>query len=79
MATAKLSPLATHERDNFNTLKRAAKHGDMCLVRAVRKSDQKEVALVCAMGRDKDGNYCPTPFAVMVEGNPYELFEDPTV
>lgn len=63
---------------NFETLRAAAVNDDLALVLATRKSDGVAVALVCAMGRDADGNYCPAPLAVMVEGNPYELFDDPT-
>jgi hypothetical protein len=61
------------DRANFETLLQAAKNGDLALVSAVRKSDGAKVALVCAMGRDGEAFY-PTPFAVMVEGNPFELF-----
>ena len=66
-------------RHNFELLHKAAKHHDLCLVSAIRKADQRPVALVCAMNRDANGNYCPAPIAVMIEGNPFELFEDPTV
>ncbi len=66
-------------RENFNTLLRAAGQRDLALVSAIRKADQKPVALVCAMQRNEDFTIMPVPFAVMVEGNPFELFEDPTV
>ena len=63
---------------NFEVLKVAADNGDLALVSAIRKSDQQPVALICAMNRDPEtGDYMPAPLAVMVEGNPYELFEDP--
>jgi len=71
-------PLTEGYKANFATLERAAKSGDLALVSAIRKSDQAPVALVCAMSRE-DGMFYPIPLAVMVEGNPYELFEDPTV
>jgi hypothetical protein len=63
---------------NFETLKKAVESGDLALLSAIRKSDQKPVALVCAMNRAENGDYCPVPIAVMCEGNPYEDFEDPT-
>lgn len=66
-------------RNNFDTLLRASKSDDIALISAIRKADQKPVALVCAMQRNKDQTITPVPFAVMVEGNPFELFEDPTV
>jgi hypothetical protein len=71
-------PLSEEDCANFETLRRAHRSGDLALVSAIRKADGKQVALVCAMGRDEKGNYCPVPLAVMVEGNPYELFHDPT-
>jgi len=67
---------------NFETLQKAAANGDLCLVSAIRKADRQPVALVCAMNIEHDPAtgeklFCPAPLAVMVEGNPYELFEDP--
>lgn len=71
-------PLQPGDKANFKTIQRAADAGHLCLLSAIRKSDGKQVSLVCAMGRDGD-DYMPTPLAVMVEGNPYELFHDPTI
>jgi hypothetical protein len=66
-------------RANFQTMLQASDNGDLALVSAIRKADQQPVALVCAMQRNDDQTITPVPFAVMVEGNPFELFEDPTV
>lgn len=66
-------------RRNFQTMFKAGKNGDLALVSAVRKADQKPVALVCAMQVNKDDTITPIPFAVMCEGNPFEDFEDPTL
>lgn len=66
------------DRDNFETLKQALSNGDLALVSAIRKQDQQPVALVCAIGRG-GSDYFLTPLAVMVEGNPFEDFEDPTI
>jgi hypothetical protein len=62
---------------NFTTLRKACMNGDLALVSAIRKSDQAGVALICAMNRDGE-EICPAPLAVMIEGNPYDLFEDPS-
>jgi len=70
--------LRTGDRTNFETLLRAANDGALALVSAVRKSDQQPVALVCAMQSNDDDTITPVPFAVLVEGNPFELFDDPT-
>lgn len=64
---------------NFHTLLAAGSHGDLALVASIRKSDRRRVALVCAMSAvEGSDDIRPVPIAVMVEGNPYELFEDPT-
>ena len=64
---------------NFETLKKAHHAGDLALVSAIRKSDLNQVALVCAMsGIRGSEDLRPVPLAVMVEGNPFELFYDPT-
>jgi hypothetical protein len=71
--------LLTGYRKNFYTMLRAAKSDDLALVSAIRKADDKPVALVCAMQENPDGTITPLPLAVMVEGNPFELFHDPTL
>ena len=71
--------LCRGDRMNFDTLLRAAEDGALALVSAIRKADQQPVALVCAMQQNEDDTITPVPFAVMVDGNPFELFEDPTV
>lgn len=76
MASEKTKKLRKGDTANFKTLKQASKHGDLALVSAIRKSDGAQVALVCAMNQI-DGQIVPAPLAVMVEGNPYDLFEDP--
>jgi hypothetical protein len=78
--TTSLPPkLRKGDKANFHTLLRATDNEDLALVSAIRKADRAAVALVCAMQQDKDGTITPVPLATMVEGNPYELFEDPTV
>lgn len=66
------------DRANFDTLLRAANDGALALVSAIRRADQQPVALVCAMHQNEDNTITPVPFAVMVEGNPFDLFDDPT-
>lgn len=65
------------DKANFETLTLAGSNGALALVSAIRKADQQPVALVCAMQVDGK-TISPVPLAVMVEGNPYELFEDPS-
>lgn len=77
-AIPKPEPLSEHYKANLKTLLTAAEDGQIALVSAVRKADNKSVALVCAMQRNADDSLTPVPFAVMVEGDPFELFHDPT-
>jgi hypothetical protein len=77
--TPKPPPLLAGYRKNFETLKRAYNEGALALVSAIRKSDNRPVALVCGIQTNQDQTLTPIPFAVMVEGNPFELFHDPTV
>lgn len=71
--------LSKGHKANFKTLECALKNGDLALVSAIRKADKKHVALVCAMQRNEDDTITPIPLAEMVNGNPFELYEDPTV
>lgn len=70
-------PLREGDKANFRTLKRACKSDDLALISTTRKSDGADVALVCAIGLDNEGNALISPLAVMIEGNPYELFNPP--
>lgn len=68
--------LAPYDKTNFQTLLRAVSDGAAALVEVQRVEDGKPVAAICAIGYE-DGEYTITPFAVMVEGNPFELFNPP--
>ena len=63
---------------NFETMKRAHNEGALALVSATRASNGEAVALVCAMEILSNGDRRPIPFAEMVMGNPFELYNDPT-
>ncbi|HMS56822.1 MAG TPA: DUF6117 family protein [Fimbriimonadaceae bacterium] len=68
--------LPDHDRKNFDTLSRACEGGRVALVEVQRASDHKQVSAICAV--DFDGEtYTLTPFAVLIEGNPFELFNPP--
>lgn len=70
--------LAKGHKANFETLSRAFANQDIALVSAIRKADQQPVALICAMQRNDDKTITTIPLAEMVNGNPFELYEDPT-
>jgi hypothetical protein len=62
---------------SFNTMLRAAAGGNLALVSA-RYNDGRPAVLVCAMQTNPDKTITPVPFAIMVDGNPFEMFQDPT-
>lgn len=64
------------DKANYDTLLRAAINGDLALVDLRRKSDGKSVAGLCAIGVD-GGEFEIIPLAIMIEGNPFELFDPP--
>ncbi len=61
---------------NFETLRSAFEKGHDALVEVKRRSDGAEVAALSAVGRDAE-EFTLTPFAIMVEGNPFDLFSPP--
>lgn len=61
---------------NFGTLLEAADNGDLALVDALDRQTGQPVQLIVAVGRD-GGDYLLTPFAVLVEGNPFERYAPP--
>lgn len=68
--------LPDHDRKNFDTLSRAFQDGSAALLEVQRVSDHKRVSAICAVGFDGE-TYSFTPFAILVEGNPFELFNPP--
>ena len=72
-------PLRVGDKQNFQTIMKAAENGDLALVSAVRNSDQANVGLVCAMSAVEDlpGETMIMPLAVMVEGNPFDMYTPP--
>jgi len=64
---------------NFETLIQAVQNQDACLLEARRKADGQTVALLCAVNPEEgpERERLFIPLAVMVEGNPYEMFDPP--
>jgi hypothetical protein len=67
------------DRANFATLKRAADHGDLALMECLDKETGNKVAVVCAASLDKENMWTFTPLAVLINTNPYERYEPPTL
>lgn len=62
---------------NFHMLETAAKAGDTCIMDARDKATGKSVVLVCAAQHEADNSISMVPFAVMINGNPYEMYDPP--
>lgn len=64
--------------ENLDTLKEVFRNGHAALVGCRRKSDGVVVAMLCAVVRN-GSEYGITPFAEMVNGNPFELYDPPAL
>lgn len=69
-------PIETYHSDNFETLSTAFNRGEVCLLESIRKEDNQKVVLLCAVAYDGK-NYNLTPFAEMVNCNPFEKYLPP--
>lgn len=69
-------PCIAH-KGNFETLKRAFASGDIALMEVEIVATGERVAAICAVQRDGSGEFEFVPFAVMLNGNPYELLNPP--
>lgn len=69
--------LQKHTKTNFQTLKKAADNGDLALMECTENATGKKVPVLCAVSRGPAGDFIFTPFAVMIDGNPYEMFTPP--
>jgi hypothetical protein len=76
MAKKQKGPLVGY-KPNFVTLQMAYKNGDLCMLDAREKATGKTVALVCAVNREGE-EFAFVPIAVMIGGNPYELYDPPS-
>lgn len=65
-----------NHKKNLDTLYRAAKDKALALVECRRITDGEVVAMLCCIGFN-NGEYTITPFAEMVNGNPFELYQPP--
>ena len=63
----------------FETLLRADKNGEVCVMECTDAKTGETVIAVCAVGRDANGDFQMTPLAKMFNGNPYEELLPPDV
>jgi hypothetical protein len=63
-------------KPNFETLQEAFANGDVALMECQLKATGQPVAVIVAVNRDGD-EFGFVPFAMMFDGNPYELLNPP--
>lgn len=64
-------------KKNFETLTRAFREGQVCLLDCVEKSTGEHVAVICATQWNEEGEVDLMPFARFFNGNPYDMLEPP--
>ena len=63
---------------NFDTLRRAAKAGDLALMECTDAKTGQPRYVICAVGRYATGVFVMTPFGILHDGNPFDYFFPPT-
>lgn len=69
-------PCVAH-KENFETLKRAFAAGNVALMEVEVVATGERLAALCAVEQRADGEIDMVPFAVMLNGNPYQLLNPP--
>lgn len=64
------------DKKNFETLQRAFKNGDVCLMECTDAKTGDYRAVICAAYREGD-EIVTVPFAQLFDGNPYEMVNPP--
>lgn len=75
-------PITSGDKENFNTLLRAASNNDLCILQTKRKAGKseaigEEVILICAVNTEGDNVVGLVPLASLMRGNPFETFVGP--
>lgn len=68
--------ITDRERANFDTLRLAAAHDDLALIVVRERATGLERVALAAVAFD-GSEYAVTPFALMVDGDPFELLDPP--
>jgi hypothetical protein len=70
-------PIPLGHRTTFDTLREAFLAGDAALMQCKVTATAKAVAVLCAANRLVDGGVEFVPFAMLFNGNPYEMVNPP--
>ena len=65
------------QKTNFETLRRAFATGDVALMECQLATTGEDVAVICAVNRQDNGEFEFVPFAMFFNGNPYQLVNPP--
>jgi hypothetical protein len=67
------------QKANFETLTRAIKQDQVCLMDCIEKASGEHVAVICAVQPATDGSNQVefVPFARFFNGNPYDMLVSP--
>ena len=67
------------QKENFETLTRAIKQNQVCLMDCIEKASGEHVAVICAVQPAKNGSDEMefVPFARFFNGDPYEMLISP--
>ena len=71
-----MTKVVQQQAANFETIKQAFENGDVALLECQLKSTGERVAVITAVNQE-DGELCFVPFAMLFNGNPYELLNPP--
>jgi hypothetical protein len=69
--------IAVGHRQNFHTLQQAFRAGDVALMECQLAATGEAVPVICAANRQSDGSVEFAPFAMLFNGNPYEMLNPP--
>ena len=70
--------LRDEDRQKFEQLQAAFRNDQIALVSSRRISDRKPVALLVAIWREADGMFHMLPLAELIQGNPFDQYEEPS-
>jgi len=71
--------LRDEDREKFEQLQAAFRHDQIALVSSRRISDRKPVALLAAVWKDAEGMFNMLPLAELIQGDPFDQYEEPTL
>ena len=72
-----MTTIVQQQKPNFESIKRAFENGDVALLECQLKSTGETVAVITAVNRE-GAEFGFVPFAMMFNGNPYEILNPPS-